>query len=87
MDMEPDYVRAHRHSIKHREEILASDLCGCFYCLEVFPPSTIGTWVDMSNDAGQTALCPHCSVDSVIGSKSGYSLTDEFLRRMHTHWF
>ena len=41
----PDIIRAHRHSIRHREEVLASERCGCFYCCAVFPPWEIKkTW-------------------------------------------
>lgn len=82
-----DHIRAHRHSIRHREEVLASDLCGCFYCLAIFPPSEIEDWVDEWEGVGQTALCPRCGIDSVIGSESGYPNTQEFLARMQAHWF
>jgi hypothetical protein len=82
-----DYIRAHRHSSRHREEVLASAQCGCFYCGAVFPPSEIESWVDDWEDVGQTALCPRCGIDSVIGSESGYPLTEEFLARMKAHWF
>jgi hypothetical protein len=78
-----DHTRAHKHCIRHRAEVLASELCGCFYCLSVFPPDEIAHWID----DGQTALCPHCTIDSVIGSASGYPLTVEFLTRMKQHWF
>jgi hypothetical protein len=67
----------------HREEVMASAECGCFYCLSIFPTSRIVEWID----EGQTALCPECLVDSVIGSASGYAITREFLERMHAHWF
>jgi hypothetical protein len=36
---------------------------------------------------GQTALCPKCPVDSVIGAASGDPITPEFLKLMHDHWF
>jgi hypothetical protein len=91
---EPAWIRAHRHSSQHRAEILASELCGCFYCCSVFKPSEIEDWVDELPDdstatdaVGQTALCPRCNVDSVIGSRSGYPVTPEFLKQMHDHWF
>ena len=58
-------------------------MCGCFYCLTVFRPDEITWWVD----GEMTAVCPHCSIDSVIGSASGYPLTPEFLTRMKQHWF
>jgi hypothetical protein len=36
---------------------------------------------------GQTALCPKCGVDAVIGDKSGLPITTEFLTTMHGMWF
>ncbi len=39
-------IEAHKHSINHREEILNSSLCGCFYCLKIFQPSKIVEWAD-----------------------------------------
>jgi len=83
---EPDYIRAHKHCIRHRAEILTSDLCGCFFCLAVFPPKAIKTWCD-ERDGTQTALCPECGIDSVIGSKAGFPITRDFLARMERHWF
>jgi hypothetical protein len=56
--------------------------------LAVFPPSEIEEWVDADEQGiGQTALCPNCGIDSVIGSKSGYPTTKEFLQAMGEHWF
>jgi hypothetical protein len=74
---------AHKHSAHHRAELLASESCACFYCGQVFPPSQIDQWID----DGLTALCPYCTIDSVIGSNAGYSLTKEFLAAMHDYWF
>ena len=80
---------AHQHSFKNREEIVKSELCGCFYCEAVFAPSEIEDWVDEDkNNIGQTALCPKCGIDSVIGSKSGFPVNEKvFLREMHKYWF
>ena len=78
---------AHRHSSVHRDEILASDVCGCFYCRQTFPPSEIEEWVDERDGVGRTALCPRCGIDSVIGSRAGFALTPEFLREMYDYWF
>jgi hypothetical protein len=91
----PDVEAAHPHSIRHRSEVEASGVCGCFYCLAVFPPSEVTEWIDWPADTpagaenarGQTALCPRCSIDSVIGSASGFPITPEFLARMEAHWF
>jgi hypothetical protein len=42
---------------------------------------------DGDRPADQTALCPHCGIDSVISSASGYPITAAFLHRMHDYWF
>jgi hypothetical protein len=80
---EPRHIAAHRHSWLHRAAIESSAHCGCFYCLAVYPPSAIREWVD----GGETALCPRCGIDSVIGDASGYPLSGELLRAMKKHWF
>ncbi len=79
-----DLHGAHAHSARHRAEIEASDRCGCFCCGAVFPASEILDWVD----GGQTALCPRCGIDSVLGDASGLWVTDPaFLTAMNRHWF
>lgn len=85
----PEDVRgAHRHSANHRAELLESNLAGCFYCSQTFPPSLVEEWVDEDeNGNGTTALCPRCGIDSVIGSASGFPITAQFLRKMHAYWF
>jgi len=83
----PDHVRAHTHSSCHREEVLNSKHCGCFYCLAVSEPDEIEDWIDVENGIGQTALCPKCKIDSVIGSESGFPISKEFLSKMHAYWF
>jgi len=87
--MLPSEVReAHSHSSNHRQEIEESDLCGCFYCCSIFLPQLIEDWVDEGdNEVGQTALCPRCGIDSVIGSKSGLRIDLAFLEIMKQHWF
>jgi hypothetical protein len=44
MLMAYDYDSAHEHCRKNREELLASELCGCFYCFETFGPDKITRW-------------------------------------------
>ena len=73
----------HRHSIRHREELRNSEKCGCFHCLDIFDYRNIDDWCD----GGDTALCPTCGIDSVIGSDSGYPITKDFLESMKRHWF
>ena len=79
---------AHKRSIRHRTEIEASAVCGCFYCKETFAPGEIEDWTDTGNPVSeQTALCPRCGIDSVIGDRSGFALTPEFLSEMNKAWF
>jgi hypothetical protein len=79
-----DLVAAHRHGARHRAEVLASDRCGCFYCSAVFSPTAITRWTD----GGETAICPFCGVDAIIGDQSGYPVTSsKWLERMKAHWF
>ena len=80
-----EILEAHKHSSTHREELRNSEVCGCFYCLDRFDYRNIEEWIGEDND---TALCPGCTVDSVIGSASGYPAGDlEFLRAMRAYWF
>ena len=78
---------AHDRSRNHRAEILKSETCGCFYCLKNFSPSQITEWCDEVDGVGQTALCPFCGIDSVIGSASGYPVDQAFLKAMNKVWF
>jgi hypothetical protein len=86
-----DVVAAHAHSSNHRDALLRSATCGCFYCLAVFAPDAIREWTDIVDEGeearGTTAFCPKCEIDSVIASSSGYPITKEFLAKMRSHWF
>lgn len=37
-------------------------LCGCFCCLEIFPPEAVVDWID----DGDTPLCPCCGIAAVL---------------------
>jgi hypothetical protein len=82
-------VDAHRHCGLNRDEIAASSLCGCFYCLKTYAPTEITEWIDdrIRGTEGRTALCPKCGIDSVIASASAYPITEAFLGAMRRRWF
>jgi len=82
-----DVQVAHTHASNHRAEVLASALCGCFYCCSTFPPQDIAKWTDELDGQGQTALCPRCGIDSVLGDRGGFELSSTFLQRMKSFWF
>ena len=80
--------RAHDHSSAHRDEVLSSAQCGCLHCLATFPPSDIVEWIDDDEAGiGQTATCPKCGIDSVLGDKAGFPVTRDFMEKMQHHWF
>ncbi|WP_147533310.1 cytoplasmic protein [Bacillus marasmi] len=81
--MEKQFETAHRFSSHHRKVLVKDKICGCFYCLKIFNPSEITDWCDNEN----TALCPYCGIDSVIGESSGFTITEQFLKGMHKEWF
>ena len=81
-------VAIHATSAVHRDEIEASSECGCFFCGSVFAPSEIARWIDEDpRGVGQTALCPRCGIDAVIGDGSGWILDGELMDEMNTAWF
>ena len=80
---EPDLDEVHRRSINHRPEVLRSERCGCFCCLAIYAPADIEEWCD----GGETALCPRCGIDAVLGSASGFPITRELLAAMKSRWF
>ncbi len=72
--------QARTHSANHRAEVMASGRCGCFRCGAHFSPKAITQWVRDSRD--DTAFCPACDIDAVIGDASGYPLDADFLEAM-----
>jgi len=89
------------HSFQNRAEVECNDSCACFHCYARVAPTDIRLWKDsddlndedsgaLRDDAGpfrgMTATCPRCEYDSVIGSASGYELSDDFLHLLHNHW-
>jgi hypothetical protein len=51
--------------------------------LKIFSPTGIKEWWDNED----TAVCPYCGIDSVIGESSGFPITRRFLKGMHNEWF
>ena len=90
------------HSFRNRAEVERSESCACFHCYARFAPTDICLWMDSDdpNDEdpgalrddtspfrGMTAICPRCKYDSVIGSASGYELSDDILRSLYDYWY
>lgn len=72
----------HDLSDHHRNSVLASKLCGCFCCLNTFPPQSITEWIRRE----ETAMCPLCGIDAVLADKD-VNITPELLKEMQEAWF
>jgi hypothetical protein len=81
-DREREASRLHGHTRANREELEASEACGCIACERIYFPSEIVGWAEEV-----TALCPHCGADAVVGSASGIPIIPGVLRRAHERWF
>lgn len=78
----------HSHSSSNRKEIESSSTCYCFFCRGSYPSRDVQEWSSPRGSRTEdTALCPLCGIDSVIGDASGYEMTPAFLRAMHDFWF
>ena len=70
------------YSMKNKRFIEESESCGCYNCLKVFSKHDIAEWTD----AGETALCPFCKVDSVLAQTYGLPLDQNSLKIVHDYW-
>ena len=78
-----DLIKAHEYCTNNKSEIFNNNICGCFYCLKIFNPKEIESWLAIE----ETALCPYCGIDSVIANNSGYRIFLRFLKKMNKYWF
>lgn len=79
-----DLLKVYKFSYQNKTKLENDTICGCFQCLEIYHPDEINDWMDDSTD---TAVCPYCSIDAVIGESSGYPITKEFLEKMNKEFF
>lgn len=79
--------RLHRMSADHRTLIQRSGWLGCFACGRHFGPVAITKWCDDDDHGvGQTALCPGCGNNTVIGDAGGHAITDFLLAALHEYF-
>ena len=57
----------------------------CFFCGKIFGSEEITQYIE--DEEGDTAVCPFCKTDSVLGESCGYEITEELLKEMHDYWF
>ena len=80
-----DVVKAHEYCFHNKEDLKQKQKCGCFYCLRIFQSDEIVNYI--ADEPYGTAVCPYCSIDSVIGESSGYPIETDFLNCMNEYWF
>lgn len=71
-----------KYSMRNKVYIGESDKCACYFCLSEFNPEEIVEWTD----EGETALCPKCKIDSVVGN-SVVNWDTKFLEDASHYWF
>jgi hypothetical protein len=79
---EIDPAKAREFSVHNRKALSTDQACGCFFCLRIFDAKEI-VWQDDED----TAMCPYCGIDAVIGESSGLPITKQFLKSMREYWF
>ena len=78
-------LQAHKQSYANKNRIRSAKVCGCFCCMKMFAPDLVVDWSLDTPD--ETAICPYCGIDSVIGDNEGFPLTETFLKTMYEEWF
>ena len=76
--------QVHNECNYNREKLAKVELCGCFYCLEIYSPKEINEWIDKGE---KTALCAKCSIDSVIPSNVDKNFGAVLLKELYDYWF
>ena len=78
----PRLQAVYEHSRLNRRFMTPGGSCRCFHCLLGVAAEQIGQWID----DGQTALCPHCGIDSVL-SNAIDALSDTLIQQLHAAYF
>lgn len=52
------------HSIRNAEAIKKAGRCSCYFCMRTFNASEVEDWI--VEICGETAICPHCTVDALL---------------------
>ena len=70
-------------TFKTRNILKNADKCACYYCLSEFLYDEINKFVDNN----ETAVCPKCGIDSVIGDNQVEDSFEEAKDKMHINSF
>lgn len=81
------YGPASKAAFENWESVKKSNLCGCYYCGNIFPSSEVTDEDWVPDLHGRTVVCPHCYIDSVIGDVSGIPIQKDVLDELYDYWF
>ena len=73
---------ASKYSFKNKDSIEKSTTCSCYYCISSFKKEEIQQWTDQ----GQTAICPLCGIDSVLGDIV-LPFEETTFKKLKEYWF
>lgn len=82
---ENELQKINEFSVNNMEFLEEEQKCGCFFCGKIFNSSEITGCIE--DEDGDTAVCPFCKIDSVIGESCGCEITPELLKEMKDYWF
>lgn len=90
-----ELLAAYRYTSNNYAQIQASATCGCCNCTGLFTPNDIVGWTGLTlqnmDDPkaidAQTAMCPRCGSEAVLGDGCGFPINPQFLARMNEAWF
>jgi hypothetical protein len=77
---------SYKSCFANRTTLEKSSKCGCFNCLTIFSPKLIKHWTAEVDNQGDTAWCPVCRIDSLIGDES-HAINKSFLYAMRCYYF
>lgn len=70
-------------AMKNKRMLQMCQNAGCFHCLNLFQISEIKDYTDN----GETAICPKCQIDSVVGDQCGFVLNEQILKNANNFWY
>lgn len=74
-----------KHSTDNQPDIVASEICGCYSCMNMFSPEEIKDYAPGYVFA--TAKCPVCGRKTVLPEHPDYKLTRHLLNELRQHYF
>ena len=77
-----DIPHAAQLAFKNKLAIKASNKVGCYHCKKIYEAKEVTQFTDK----GETAICPKCGIDAVLGD-AAVTLDEQVLQHMSGYWF